>query len=84
MNDYIKQIEEKIKNKIDLEEIKILDNSEKHKNHNSFQEDRLHLVLEIKSKFLSKLTRIDADRKINSIIRDDFKKKIHALQIKLK
>ena len=36
MNDYIKQIEEKIKNKIDLEEIKILDNSEKHKNHNSF------------------------------------------------
>ena len=84
MDNYIKQIEEKIKSKIDLEEIKILDNTEKHKNHKTFQKDRMHLVLEIKSKFLNSLRRIDAERKINSILKEDFEKKVHALQIKLK
>ena len=39
MDNYIKQIEEKIKSKIDLEEIKILDNTEKHKNHKNHNYD---------------------------------------------
>ena len=47
MNLYINQIEEKIKKKIKLEEIKIIDNTDKHKNHKSFQEGKLHLILEI-------------------------------------
>ncbi len=84
MNNYIKQIEEKIKNKIDLEEIKIFDESDKHKNHKSFQKEKLHLILEIKSSFLNGLKRLEAERKINSVIKDEFKSKIHAIQIKLK
>ena len=37
MNLYINQIEKKIKKKIKLEEIKIIDNTHSHKNHKSFQ-----------------------------------------------
>ena len=52
MNPYINQIEEKIKSKIKLEEIKIIDNTESHKRHKSFQKGKLHLILEIKSSYL--------------------------------
>ena len=49
MNIYINQIEKKIKNKIKLEEIKIIDNTDAHKKHKSFQAGKLHLILEVKS-----------------------------------
>ena len=58
MNSYINQIEEKIKNKIKLERIKIIDNTIAHKNHKSFQKGKLHLILEIKSKYLKNLKRL--------------------------
>ena len=53
MNLFINQIKEKIKNKIELEEIKIIDNTEAHRNHKSFQKGKLHLILEIKSNYLN-------------------------------
>ena len=84
MDPFINQIEEKIKNKIKLEEIKIIDNSKAHKNHKSFQEGKFHLILEIKSNYLNKLRRLDAERILMKIIKDDFQKNIHALEIKLK
>ena len=84
MNLYINQIEEKIKNKIKLEKIKIIDNSEAHKKHKSFQKGKLHLVLEIESKYLNNLKRLDADKIIMSIIKDEFKQNLHAVEIRLK
>ena len=84
MNLYINQIEEKIKNKIKPEEIKIIDNTEAHRNHKSFQKGKLHLILEIKSKSLNKLKRLDAERIIMKIFKDEFKEKLHALEIRLK
>ena len=84
MNLYINQIEEKIKNKIKLEEIKIIDNTQAHKSHKTFQKGKLHLILEIKSNYLNKLRRLDAERILMKIIKDDFQKNIHALEIKLK
>ena len=84
MDPFINQIEEKIKNKIKVEEIKIIDNTEAHKNHKSFQRGKLHLILEIKSNYLNKLRRLDAERILMKIIKDDFQKNIHALEIKLK
>ena len=84
MSFYINQIEKKIKNNIQLEEIKIIDNTDAHKNHKSFQKGKLHLILEIKSNYLNKLRRLDAERILMKIIKDDFQKNIHALEIKLK
>ena len=80
---YINQIEEKIKNKINLEEIKIIDNTEAHKSHKSFQKGKLHLILEIKSNYLNKLKRLEAEKILMKTIKDEFKQNIHALEIKI-
>ena len=84
MNFYINQIEKKIKNKIKLEEIKITDITKEHRSHKSFQEGKLHLILEIKSNYLNNLKRIEAEKILMSTIKDEFEKKIHALEIRLK
>ena len=84
MSLYINQIKEKIKNKIELEEIEIIDNSDAHKRHKSFQKGKLHLILEIKSNYLNKLKRLDAERIIMKIFKNEFQEKLHALEIRLK
>jgi len=84
MNLYINQIEKKIKNNIELEQIKIIDNTEAHKNHKSFQQGKLHLIVEIKSNYLNNLSRLEAEKILMRIIKDEFKKNIHALEIRLK
>ena len=84
MNPFINQIEEKIKNKIKLEEIKITDNTNAHRNHKNFQEGKFHLILEIKSKYLNQFKRLDAEKILMGIVKEDFEKNLHALEIKLK
>ena len=84
MNLYINQIEKKIKNNVELEQIKIIDNTEAHKNHKSFQQGKLHLIIEIKSNYLNNLSRFEAEKILMRIIKDEFKKNIHALEIRLK
>ena len=84
MNLYINQIKEKIKNKIKLEEIKIIDNTDAHKNHKNFQEGKFHLILEIRSNYLNKFKRLEAEKILMEIVRDEFKKNLHALEIRLK
>lgn len=84
MNLYINQIKKKIKNKIQLEEIEIIDNSNTHRNHKSFQKGKLHLILEIKSSYLNNLKRLEAEKILMGILKDEFHKKLHALEIRLK
>ncbi len=84
MNFYINQIEKKIKNNIQLEEIKIIDNTDAHRTHKSFQKGKLHLILEIKSSYLNKFKRLEAERILMKIIKEEFLKNIHALEIRLK
>ena len=84
MNIYINQIEKKIKNKIKLEEIKIIDNTDAHKKHKSFQAGKLHLILEVKSSYLNKLRRLEAEKILMDALKDEFQKNIHALEIRLK
>ena len=84
MNTYINQIEEKIKNKIKLEKIKIIDNTEAHKKHKTFQKGKLHLILEIESNYLNKLNRVEAERLLMQIVKEEFINNIHALEIRLK
>ena len=84
MNLYINQIEKKIKNKIQLEEIKIIDNTDAHRNHKSFQKGKLHLILEIRSNYLKNLKRLEAEKIIMKIMENELQKKIHALEIRLK
>ena len=83
MSNYINQIKEKIKNKIAVQEINIIDNSQAHRNHASFQEGQLHLTLQIKSNYLRKLKRVEAEKNFVVYYKKDFGKKIHAFEIKL-
>ena len=84
MSFYINQIEKKIKNNIQLEEIKIIDNTNAHRNHKSFQKGKLHLILEIKSNYLNNLSRLEAEKILLNTVKEEFQKNIHALEIRLK
>ena len=43
----------------------------------------VHLKLEIKSNQLSTMNKLDAQRKIMGVLKEDLKNKIHALEIKI-
>ena len=81
MKNYFDQIKKKINNEIDIENIEIIDNSYKHKGHKSFSPEKAHLHLIVKSKYLSTLSRINAQKTIMKILSEDLKTKIHALEI---
>tara|TARA_B100000963_G_C22587995_1_gene654090 strand:- start:306 stop:560 length:255 start_codon:yes stop_codon:yes gene_type:complete len=83
MENYIKEIEKKLKEKIELEQIEIINNSHKHKGHKFFSEDKFHLHLKIKSSYLRSITRISAQKMIMNILKEDLKTKIHALEISI-
>ena len=84
MENYFKDIEKKLKSKISFEKLEIIDNSSKHRGHKFFSEDRYHLHIKIKSAYLMSLSRLNAQKLIMSVLKDDIKSKIHALQISIK
>ncbi len=83
MKNYLEDLEKKIKQNIKLEKIEIVDNSYKHKKHKFFSPDKLHLHLKIKSIYLSSITRLNAQKLVMKILKDDLKTKIHALEISI-
>ena len=52
--------------------------------HKYFKADKRHLYLEIESKFLSSLSKLDAQRNIMKILKEELKTNIHALEIKIR
>ena len=83
MESFIKVIEKKIKDKIQLEKIKIIDNSSKHEKHKSFVKNKLHLKVIIDSIYLGSLNKIQAHKEVMKVLEYDFKDKIHALEIQI-
>ena len=84
MNDFLKIIENKIKKNIKVESIFIIDNSKLHEKHKFFDVKKYHLKLEIESIYLNSLSKIKAQREIMTILSEELKTKIHALEIKIK
>jgi len=84
MNDFLSYIENKIKKNIEVEKILIVDNSNQHKKHRFFDSEKYHLKLEIDSIYLRSLDKIKAQRQIMSLLAEEMKNKIHALEIKIK
>ena len=83
MNIYFNEICEKLKKEIVIEDIKIVDNSHKHKGHKFFSSEKFHLQLKIKSLYLSSLSRVNAQKMVMKILSEDLKTKIHALEINI-
>tara|TARA_B100000586_G_scaffold270071_1_gene251493 strand:+ start:148 stop:402 length:255 start_codon:yes stop_codon:yes gene_type:complete len=83
MESFIKVIEKKIKDAIQVKKIEIIDNSFKHKGHKSFSKNKLHLKIVIESEYLKSLNRVQAHKEIMKILKEDLKEKIHALELKI-
>tara|TARA_B100001996_G_scaffold380994_1_gene369542 strand:+ start:1777 stop:2055 length:279 start_codon:yes stop_codon:yes gene_type:complete len=83
MKIFFDKIKEKISRDLEPEEITIIDNSSLHSKHQSFNPGKYHLKLVIKSKKLKNLNKINAHKKIFSILKDEMDNKIHALEIKI-
>ena len=81
---FLEIIKKKINDEINPEDIKLIDNSNLHAKHKSFDSNKFHLKVIIKSKKLNSIPKIDAHKKIFSILKDEIKKKIHALEIEIK
>jgi len=78
------EIKEKIKRNINYKNITLIDNSNLHKTHKSFDPKKLHLKIIIESEKLKKMNKINAHKEIFSILKDEMKNKIHALEIEIK
>tara|TARA_B100001750_G_C15451305_1_gene569075 strand:+ start:903 stop:1157 length:255 start_codon:yes stop_codon:yes gene_type:complete len=83
MVNYIEKIKEKIISKLNPDRILIIDNSHLHTKHKSFSPDKFHLKFIIKSEKLKKMKKIDSHKLIFSILRDEMREKIHALEIEI-
>ena len=83
MKNYFEEIDKKLKEQIKIEELKIVDNSYKHKGHKFFSPDKFHLQLKIKSLYLQSISRINAQKLIMNVLKEDLKTKIHALEINI-
>ena len=81
MKNYFDEINEKLKKQIEIEELYIVDNSDKHKGHKFFSPEKFHLHLKIKSLYLKSISKVNSQRMIMKILKEDLKKKIHALEI---
>ena len=83
MNNYFENIKAKLNKEIELESIEIVDNSHKHVKHKSFSPEKFHLHLKVKSLYLSSISRVNAQKLIMKVLKDDLNSKIHALQISI-
>ena len=81
MENYFKDIENKLKKKINYEKLEIINNSDKHVGHKFFSKERYHLHLKISSVYLKSISRLSAQKLIMNTLKEDLKNKIHALQI---
>ena len=64
--------------------ISVSDDSLAHKGHNNFDgKEETHIIIELKKKFNSDIKRLDIHKKINTLLSDEFKIGLHALQIKI-
>ena len=83
MKNYLKKIENKLKEHLNLEELVIVDNTHLHVKHKSFVPGKLHLHVKIKSQYLGSISKISAQRLIMKVLKDDLKTSIHALEISI-
>ena len=84
MKSLIEVVKEKIENKIIDGKVEIIDNTHLHKHHKSFNKSKVHLKIIVESVFLKSLNRIASHKKITNILKDEIKKDIHSLEIKIK
>ena len=62
----------------------VTDDSLAHKGHNNFDgKEETHIIIELKKKYNLDIKRLEIHKKINTLLSDEFKLGLHALQIKI-
>ena len=80
---FFEQVKEKINKKINPENVIVIDNSNLHIKHKFFDSNKFHLKIVIKSTKLKNMDKIAAHKEIFSILKNEMKNKIHALEIEI-
>ena len=79
-----KRIKDIIEKNFNEFSISIIDDSLAHKGHNNFDgKEETHIIIELKKKFNSDIQRLEIHKKINTLLSEEFKIGLHALQIKI-
>jgi BolA protein len=81
INQLIAIVKKKLLKEINIETINIEDKSFLHKNHIGNQVGKYHLKITLKSKELSKMSKIDSNKKIYKTLNFELKEFIHSIQI---
>ena len=81
INDLIAIVKKKLRNQINIEDIKIEDKSFLHKNHAGNQEGKFHLKISLISNELKIMNKIESNKKIYKILDKEMKESIHSIQI---
>ena len=71
MNDFLEDLRKKIVEEINPEGISIIDNSHLHSKHKSFDKNKFHIKLILKSKKLNQMKQIHAHKMIFSILSEE-------------
>ena len=81
LNNLINNIKKKLLESSFVEKVIIEDKTYLHIKHLSHDKNKFHLKLTISSKELNKMSKLDATKKINNILKDEIKNYIHSIQI---
>ena len=77
----IKNIKTKLFENSFIQNIKIEDKTYLHVKHSSHEKNKFHIKLTIFSNDLKKISKLDATKKINKILKEEIKNYIHSIQI---
>ena len=79
-----KRIQDIIENNFNEFSILVTDDSLAHKGHNNFDgKEETHIIIELKKKLNLDINRLEIHKKINTLLSEEFKIGLHALQIKI-
>ncbi len=84
INELIVNIKKKLNKNIKIEDIFVEDKTFLHKNHASHEKNKFHIRMNIYSKELKMLSKIESNKKIYKILDQELKDSIHSLQILIK
>ena len=81
INNLIIILKNKLKKNFEVNNLIIEDKSFLHRKHKNFSNDKFHIKLIIESAELKKISSIEANRKIYSVLKKEMNANIHSLQI---
>ncbi|MBU6140694.1 MAG: BolA/IbaG family iron-sulfur metabolism protein [Proteobacteria bacterium] len=77
-------IEKKLTENFSPKFLEVKNKSHLHRGHLEDENGETHFEVVIEAEDLKKLGRIQAHREVNSVLKDEFEKGLHALEIKIK